>query len=288
MPSTKQSDFLSATYTGPQGPQGPQGATGSTGSTGPQGATGPQGPQGPQGATGSTGSTGPQGPQGPSSMSDGTAAAPGLPFAVNTATGFYRPAANTLGFVTASVERMRIDSSGNLTGATISAPVITNANMSSMASSVITSGTSVPSTSGTSIDFTNIPSWVKRITVMFNVVSTSGTSPIQVQVGSGSVSTSGYTTQTYQSNTSNTNWTSGFVLSGGNSASYTLIGSLVLKLFSTGLWICSGVTGRYNGGDSLMTNGVSPTLGGVLDRVRITTVNGTDTFDAGSINILYE
>jgi len=124
MPSTKQSDFLSATYTGPQGPQGPQGATGSTGSTGPQGATGPQGPQGPQGATGSTGSTGPQGPQGPSSMSDGTAAAPGLPFAVNTATGFYRPAADTLGFVTASVERMRIDSSGNLTGATISSPVL--------------------------------------------------------------------------------------------------------------------------------------------------------------------
>jgi hypothetical protein len=29
-------------------------------------------------------------------------------------------------------------------------------------------------------------------------------------------------------------------------------------------------------------------LGGALDRVRITTVNGTDTFDAGSINILYE
>jgi len=98
----KLRNFLNSGYTGPQGPQGPQGATG------------PQGPQGPQGATG---------PQGPSSMSDGTAAAPGLPFAANTATGFYRPAANTLGFVTASVERMRIDSSGNLTGATISAPV---------------------------------------------------------------------------------------------------------------------------------------------------------------------
>ena len=30
------------------------------------------------------------------------------------------------------------------------------------------------------------------------------------------------------------------------------------------------------------------TLSGALDRVRVTTVNGTDTFDAGSINILYE
>jgi len=89
--AVKLSNFLSTTYTGPQGPQGPQGSTG---------------------------------PQGPSSMSDGTATAPGLPFATNTATGFYRPAANTLGFVTASVERMRIDSSGNVTGATISAPVL--------------------------------------------------------------------------------------------------------------------------------------------------------------------
>ena len=69
------------------------------------------GPQGPQGATGATG---PQGPQGPSSMSDGTAAAPGLPFAANIETGFYRPAANTLGFVTASAERVYIDSNGDL------------------------------------------------------------------------------------------------------------------------------------------------------------------------------
>jgi len=79
-------------------------------------SVGPQGPQGPQGATG---------PQGPSSMSDGTAAAPGLPFADNTATGFYRPAANTLGFVTASAERVRIDSTGrmNVANMTISANV---------------------------------------------------------------------------------------------------------------------------------------------------------------------
>jgi len=98
--------FSSVGPKGPQGPQGPQGATGPQGPQGPQGATGATGPQGPAGAAGSAG------PQGPSSMSDGTAAAPGLPFANNTATGFYRPAANTLGFVTASAERVRIDSSG--------------------------------------------------------------------------------------------------------------------------------------------------------------------------------
>ena len=51
----------------------------------------------------------------------------------------------------------------------------------------LVSGTAVASTSGTSIDFTGIPSWVKRITVMFNGVSTSGTSFKQIQIGSGSV-----------------------------------------------------------------------------------------------------
>ena len=34
--------------------------------------------------------------------------------------------------------------------------------------------------------------------------------------------------------------------------------------------------------------GVSPSLSGALDRVRITTVLGTPTFDAGTINIMYE
>ena len=29
-------------------------------------------------------------------------------------------------------------------------------------------------------------------------------------------------------------------------------------------------------------------LSGTLDRIRLTTVNGTDTFDAGSVNIMYE
>ena len=52
-------------------------------------------------------------------------------------------------------------------------------------------GTAVASTSGTSNDFTSIPSWVKRITVMFNGVSTNGTSPVQLQIGAGSVTAQG-------------------------------------------------------------------------------------------------
>ena len=79
------------------------------------------------------------------------------------------------------------DTSGNLSfqtqaGAnTIAVPNGTGTLVVSGINSAITAGTAVASTSGTSIDFTGIPSWVKRITVMFNGVSTNGTSNIQIQ-----------------------------------------------------------------------------------------------------------
>lgn len=38
----------------------------------------------------------------------------------------------------------------------------------------LVAATAVASTSGTSIDFTGIPAWVRRVTVMFNGVSTNG------------------------------------------------------------------------------------------------------------------
>ena len=39
---------------------------------------------------------------------------------------------------------------------------------------------------------------------------------------------------------------------------------------------------------AITTGGGSVTLSGALDRVVLTTVGGTDTFDAGSVNIIYE
>jgi hypothetical protein len=154
-----------------------------------------------------------------------------------------------------------------------------------------TAGTAVASTSGTSIDFTSIPSWVKRITVMFNGVSTSGTSYMQMQIGtSGGLQITGYlSTFGYVGSTSGiANLTSGFGLYSDGAADLRS-GSLTLTLLDSanGVWACSGVMGWSNRQFSLPNSGAK-TLSGVLDRVRITTVNGTDTFDAGSINILYE
>jgi hypothetical protein len=146
------------------------------------------------------------------------------------------------------------------------------------------SGTAVASTSGTSIDFTSIPTWVKRVTISFNENSTNGSSNRLIQIGAGSVTTTGYTSSgSYGGGT--TSSTAGFVV-WIDAASYALSGQMVLTLLGSNTWISSH-TGKTSTGQCAFGGG-SIALGGTLDRVRITNVNGTDTFDAGSVNILYE
>ena len=158
-------------------------------------------------------------------------------------------------------------------------------------SGAFVAGTAVASTSGTSIDFTSIPSWVKRVTVMFNGVSTNGSSNILVQIGAGSVQTSSYDATAAQgdNNTSVTSLqsTSGFIFTSTNSASVSWYGNMTITAFGSNIWTETGALGRSQANNAQWCAGGVP-LSGTLDRVRITTVNGTDTFDAGSINILYE
>jgi hypothetical protein len=156
---------------------------------------------------------------------------------------------------------------------------------------VITSGTEVASTSGTSIDFTGIPSWVKRVTVMFNGISTSGTAAVyMVQIGSGSVTTTGYLSDCSTGTTFNGVVTTGFAFAAqGGSATYALSGTMTLNLIGSNTWVESSSLAYTNVNQATWVgSGNSSALGGALDRVRITTFAGTDTFDAGSINILYE
>jgi len=151
----------------------------------------------------------------------------------------------------------------------------------------LVSGTSQASTSGTSIDFTSIPSWVKRITVMLTGVSTNGTSNPLIQIGSGTVATSGYLgSANNASGASYVNYTTGFGIASAN-ATNVLHGAMILTLVTGNTWIASHSVGA-SGGTAASCGGGSVTLGGTIDRVRITTVNGTDAFDAGSVNILYE
>lgn len=154
---------------------------------------------------------------------------------------------------------------------------------------LITSGTSQASTSGTSIDFTSIPSWVKRVTVLFNGVSTNGSSPVLVQLGySGGIINTGYLANSTYLYTAGIRgqYTTGFG-SAFTSGTNVRNGSIVFCNISGNIWIGSGVLGDYTDNATVQLAG-TVTLTGTLDRVRVTTVNGTDTFDAGSINILYE
>lgn len=174
---------------------------------------------------------------------------------------------------------------------TVTIPAVTGTAVIAGQNSAITAGTAQASTSGTSIDFTSIPSWVKRITVMLNGVSVSGTSQLLTQIGSGSVETSGYSSSSGKVNNSavctSVSSTAGYIAAIDPAAASLTWGQIVLTLISGNTWIysvnggCSGNTVGYFGGGTKTTSGT-------LDRVRITTVNGTDTFDAGSINILYE
>lgn len=154
----------------------------------------------------------------------------------------------------------------------------------------IVAGTAVASTSGTSIDFTSIPSWAKRVTVMMNGVSTSGTSAIVIQIGAGSVVTTGYNSATgattFSGSAGMQSATGYFLISSNISAATFLYGSAVFSLMGSNTWVCLGTA--WSRADTALYSSGTLALGGSLDRVRITTAGGTDTFDAGSINIMYE
>ena len=152
--------------------------------------------------------------------------------------------------------------------------------------SMNTRATAVATTSGTSIDFTGLPDWVKRITVMFNGVSTNGSSIILIQIGSGSVTTTGYTSQC-SAGGAGVQSTAGFLINTASLSTISYYGQEIITNISSNSWVASGIF-VPNTTSTNYQNGGAVGLSGTLDRVRITTVNGTDTFDAGSINILYE
>ena len=158
-----------------------------------------------------------------------------------------------------------------------------------MSASAITSGTAVASTSGTSIDFTSIPSWVKRITVMFNGVSTNGTSAIQIQLGdSGGIETTGYvsTGEFVEDNAGGVAFTAGFAINNVSVAAAAYRGLATITTLGSNIWVYQSTVN--NAATALLLGAGGKTLSDTLTQIRITTVNGTDTFDAGSINILYE
>lgn len=153
----------------------------------------------------------------------------------------------------------------------------------------LTSAAVQATTSGTSKDFTSIPSWVKRITVMFNGVSTNGTNSPIIQLGdSGGIEATGYSATASDSG-GRLSETTGFPVARGVGAGDQMTGVLQLSLLdaATNTWVAMGNSTRTGSANTYFLSG-SKALSATLDRIRVTTIGGTDTFDAGSVNILYE
>ena len=152
-------------------------------------------------------------------------------------------------------------------------------------------GTAVASTSGVSISFTSLPSWVRKLTIILSGVSTNGTANILLRLSTGGV----FATTAYVSNmqvvqggssTNAADSTAGFIISQG-AASVVTTGTYEFINNDGNEWVGRSVVayehavvGAFGGGRL--------TLGGTLDGIRILTANGTDAFDAGSVNIIYE
>lgn len=178
---------------------------------------------------------------------------------------------------------------GGITSNELAASAVTPAKMSQP----LTLGTVTASTSGTSIPFTGIPSWVKRITISLNGVSLSGSALVRFRIGpSGGVATSGYlsASSVISSAVVTVNQTAGFdIYTNVPNAAYVYHGAIVFTLVdaATNTWAAQGVFSTSSVAWTHTVAGVVP-LSGTLTQVAVTTSNGTDTFDAGSINILYE
>jgi len=188
--------------------------------------------------------------------------------------------------------------SGDTSGAiTIAAPAVAGTftqtlpqitgTLGTLNSGTVNAGAANPLASGTAVQYTSLPANIRRITVMFSGVSTSGSSNLQIQVGTGSTTytTSGYQNASQVGANAPVNFTSGFVF-GGGAAANTLTGLFVLTNLTGNTWVGSGQVFEASATPVYTQGGI--VLSAVLTAIQVTTVNGTDTFDAGSINILYE
>lgn len=145
------------------------------------------------------------------------------------------------------------------------------------------------STGAVLYDITGIPSGIKEFTMMFFNISVSGSSPLLIQLGtsSGFQITDYNSTSSFLDTTGNqTSATNGFVVRHGSSTRI-MGGAITFRLQNPTSfnWVCNGMLI-----DKVLSNvqifaGGNVSLTGLFSRIRLTTVNGTDTYDNGVMNI---
>lgn len=234
----------------------------------------------------------------PAALLDTGAAAGNLAAGSVTATMLASDAVTTVKILNANVTAAKLATdaveTAKIKDDAVTTAKILNANVTpAKLSQPITLGTVTATTSGANIDVTGIPAWAKRVTVLFNGVSTNGTNYWMLQLGtSGGVEATNYLAAGGTIVNVNfpviANVTNGFIINSGAAAN-VLHGSLTIHVIDPANYVyaVSGMLGASNTTGVFIVSG-SKTLAGVLDRIRLTTDGGTDAFDAGAINILYE
>ena len=167
--------------------------------------------------------------------------------------------------------------------------------------SVITEHSSSPfaTTSGTTVDITSIPSWVKRITLILDQLSNDSSRAIWLRLGSGGSpdTTADYKFSYISINTSgNTNigttTSSRISIGDGYSASSSIMGKVVITNITGNSWHIDSYTGDLVdiGGayetPQFMGNG-QKSLSGTLDNIQLL-LSGAGDFDAGQVTVYYE
>jgi hypothetical protein len=186
---------------------------------------------------------------------------------------------------TVGASGLTADVTGNVTG-----NVVGNLTGSLTAGGSLTFGT-VRVASGKHQDFMNIPSWAKRVTMVFSGISTDDTSIPIIQLGtSAGLQTSGYSGSAGFIVTTTVNsalFSAGFGLNQAHSAASVYHGHAIITNITGNVWV-SSLVGAYSNSSGLLFGAGSVSLSGVLTRVRLTTAAGTGDYDAGTINVLYE
>ena len=145
----------------------------------------------------------------------------------------------------------------------------------------------VVTASGTSFEFTSIPSWAKRITIAIAGLSASSTGDILVQLGTASsYETTSYVGTVVSGSGTSEAFSTGFKLVNSSAAANAYNGIVSLVNLDGNTWVESGYLG-FSAGTGTRGSAGYKTLGAALTRLQFY-IDGTQTFDAGTVNILYE
>lgn len=195
-------------------------------------------------------------------------------------------AVTTVKLADGSVTTIKI-ADGNVTTAKIANAAVTPAKLSQPFTQM-----STISASGTALNFTSIPSWVRKITIGLSAVSFSGSDSLRIRIGTGGVAkTSGY---------SSSGWVTAALASNGNTSTAGFDGAfdgtasnerngvftLVCVDPSTHTWSLSGTYQASGSGSGFGLNG-TVTLAGALNIVTIAGTSG-GAFDGGKAVVQYE